>query len=82
MSDDRQTPVAIVGMAVLLPGAAGLDAYWRNLRDGVDAIGEVPQGRWDADYYRPGTAAGPAVPDQVYWPRRRCRAAPACGRSV
>ncbi|MFJ3802996.1 type I polyketide synthase [Streptomyces sp. NPDC090088] len=66
MSDDRQTPVAIVGMAVLLPGAAGLDAYWRNLRDGVDAIGEVPAGRWDADYYRPGSATGPAVPDQVY----------------
>ncbi|MEU2774358.1 beta-ketoacyl synthase N-terminal-like domain-containing protein [Streptomyces sp. NPDC007162] len=62
----RQVPVAIVGMAVLLPGAADLDAYWRNLRDGVDAIGEVPDGRWDADYYRPGSATGPAVPDQVY----------------
>ncbi|WP_217551863.1 type I polyketide synthase [Streptomyces sp. GbtcB6] len=66
MTDDRQTPVAIVGMAVLLPGAAGLDAYWKNLRDGVDAIGEVPEGRWDADYYRPDSATGPAVPDQVY----------------
>ncbi|MGW7424129.1 beta-ketoacyl synthase N-terminal-like domain-containing protein [Streptomyces sp. NPDC054813] len=66
MTDDGRTPVAIVGMAVLLPGAAGLDAYWRNLRDGVDAIGEVPEGRWDADYYRPGSASGPAVPDQVY----------------
>ncbi|MFJ8493248.1 beta-ketoacyl synthase N-terminal-like domain-containing protein [Streptomyces sp. NPDC094038] len=66
MTDDRRTPVAIVGMAVLLPGAAGLDAYWTNLRDGVDAIGEVPEGRWDADYYRPGSAAGPAVPDEVY----------------
>ncbi|MEV5874879.1 beta-ketoacyl synthase N-terminal-like domain-containing protein [Streptomyces sp. NPDC052101] len=63
---ERQTPVAIVGMAVLLPGAPGLDAYWRNLRDGVDAIREVPTDRWDADYYRPGTAAGPAAPDQVY----------------
>ncbi|MEU8692013.1 beta-ketoacyl synthase N-terminal-like domain-containing protein [Streptomyces sp. NPDC048665] len=62
----RHAPVAIVGMAVLLPGAPGLDAYWRNLRDGVDAIGEVPAERWDADYYRPGTAAGPAVADQVY----------------
>ncbi|WP_225098829.1 type I polyketide synthase, partial [Streptomyces sp. CoH27] len=62
----RQLPVAIVGMAVLLPGAPGLDAYWRNLRDGVDAIREVPAGRWDADYYRPGTAAGPAAADQVY----------------
>lgn len=62
----RQVAVAIVGMAVLLPGAADLDAYWRNLRDGVDAIGEVPRGRWDADYYRPGSATGPAAPDQVY----------------
>ncbi|MER6534942.1 beta-ketoacyl synthase N-terminal-like domain-containing protein [Streptomyces sp900105755] len=66
MTDDRRTPVAIVGMAVLLPGAAGLDAYWTNLRDGVDAIGEVPEDRWDAEYYRPGSANGPAVPDQVY----------------
>ncbi|GKQ38823.1 polyketide synthase [Streptomyces sp. A012304] len=55
-----------MGMAVLLPGAADLEAYWRNLRDGVDAIGEVPDGRWDADYYRPGGAAGPAVADRVY----------------
>ncbi|MFJ9710065.1 beta-ketoacyl synthase N-terminal-like domain-containing protein [Streptomyces sp. NPDC101234] len=66
MEGAPRTPVAIVGMAVLLPGAAGLDAYWRNLRDGVDSIGEVPDGRWDADYYRPGSATGPAVPDQVY----------------
>ncbi|MGW2049644.1 beta-ketoacyl synthase N-terminal-like domain-containing protein [Streptomyces sp. NPDC001858] len=53
-------------MAVLLPGAADLDAYWRNLRDGVDAIGEVPDGRWDAEFYRPGTASEPAVADRVY----------------
>ena len=31
-------PVAVTGMAVLLPGAPDLDTYWRNLRDGVDAI--------------------------------------------
>ncbi|WP_333760744.1 beta-ketoacyl synthase N-terminal-like domain-containing protein [Streptomyces sp. IBSBF 2390] len=61
-----QTPVAIVGMAVLLPGAPGLDAYWRNLRDGVDAIRDVPADRWDADYYDPGSAVGPAAPDRVY----------------
>ncbi|MDH6218618.1 type I polyketide synthase [Streptomyces pseudovenezuelae] len=60
-------PVAIVGMAVLLPGAPDLDAYWRNLLDGTDAITDVPDGRWDADaYYRPGSADGPAVADQVY----------------
>ncbi|MFF3372928.1 beta-ketoacyl synthase N-terminal-like domain-containing protein [Streptomyces sp. NPDC002680] len=61
------TPVAIVGMSVLLPGAADLDAYWRNLLAGTDAITEVPDGRWDADaYYRPDSAGDRAVADQVY----------------
>ncbi|WP_432156745.1 beta-ketoacyl synthase N-terminal-like domain-containing protein [Streptomyces sp. bgisy153] len=62
----RQVPVAVVGMAVLLPGADGLEAYWRNLRDGVDAIGEVPDGRWDADYHRPGSAGEAPAADRVY----------------
>ncbi|MEU4165519.1 beta-ketoacyl synthase N-terminal-like domain-containing protein [Streptomyces sp. NPDC026665] len=53
-------------MAVLMPGARDLEAYWLNLRDGADAITEVPRGRWDAGYYRPGTASAPAVADQVY----------------
>ncbi|MFD5813696.1 beta-ketoacyl synthase N-terminal-like domain-containing protein [Streptomyces sp. NPDC127038] len=53
-------------MAVLMPGARDLEAYWLNLRDGVDAVGDVPRGRWDAGYYRPGTASQPAVADQVY----------------
>ncbi|WP_030348351.1 polyketide synthase, partial [Streptomyces sp. NRRL S-1022] len=63
---EPQAAVAVVGMAVLLPGARDLGAYWRNLRDGADAITEVPADRWDADYYRPGAATGPAVAGQVY----------------
>ncbi|MEU5811013.1 beta-ketoacyl synthase N-terminal-like domain-containing protein [Streptomyces sp. NPDC047718] len=59
-------PVAITGMAVLLPGAPDLAAYWHNLRAGVDVIGEVPPGRWDASYYRPGSAPEPAAADRVY----------------
>ncbi|MDO0937442.1 beta-ketoacyl synthase N-terminal-like domain-containing protein [Streptomyces sp. DG2A-72] len=68
MRDNHQSqpPVAIVGMSVLLPGAADLDSYWRNLVAGTDAITDVPEGRWDSDYYRPGSAAGRAVADQVY----------------
>jgi acyl transferase domain-containing protein/phosphopantetheinyl transferase len=50
------TPVAIVGMSVLFPGAPDLDTYWRNIVEGVDAIREVPGDRWDAEYY----------PDRVY----------------
>ncbi|GFH38350.1 type I polyketide synthase [Streptomyces pacificus] len=62
----RGVPVAITGMAVLLPGAGDLAAYWRNLAAGADAIGEVPEGRWDAAYYHPEAAAGPAAADRVY----------------
>ncbi|AUG75397.1 type I polyketide synthase [Kitasatospora sp. MMS16-BH015] len=60
------TPVAVVGMAVLLPGAPDLAAYWRNLVDGVDAVTDVPAGRWDTDYYDPGGATGTAAPDRIY----------------
>ncbi|MFF4317720.1 beta-ketoacyl synthase N-terminal-like domain-containing protein [Streptomyces sp. NPDC001568] len=59
-------PVAITGMAVMLPGAPDLATYWHNLRAGVDVIGEVPAGRWDRDYYHPGSAAEPAAADRVY----------------
>ncbi|HET8658039.1 MAG TPA: beta-ketoacyl synthase N-terminal-like domain-containing protein, partial [Micromonosporaceae bacterium] len=54
-------PIAIVGMGCRVPGAEGLDAYWRLLRDGVDATAEVPADRWDAQALladgsvRPGT---------------------------
>lgn len=40
-------PIAIVGMAGCFPGAPDIGAFWRLLRDGIDAIGSVPPGRWD-----------------------------------
>lgn len=42
-------PIAIVGMGCRFPGGADPDAFWRLLRDGVDAITEVPADRWDVD---------------------------------
>ncbi|MFF7653115.1 beta-ketoacyl synthase N-terminal-like domain-containing protein [Streptomyces sp. NPDC007983] len=62
------SPVAIVGMSVLLPGSPDLDTYWRNLSGGVDAITDVPAGRWDAGFYDPrgGGTGTPAAPDRVY----------------
>ncbi|HMY14986.1 MAG TPA: SDR family NAD(P)-dependent oxidoreductase [Polyangium sp.] len=41
-------PIAIVGMACRFPKAPSVEAYWQLLRDGVDAITEVPRDRWDA----------------------------------
>jgi amino acid adenylation domain-containing protein len=34
----RAGKVAVVGMSGRWPGAAGVDAFWRNLRDGVESI--------------------------------------------
>ncbi|MFE6397992.1 aminotransferase class I/II-fold pyridoxal phosphate-dependent enzyme [Streptomyces alboflavus] len=45
---DRPDPVAVVGIGCRFPGAPDPDSYWRLLRDGRDAITEVPRGRWDA----------------------------------
>ena len=42
---------AIVGYAVRLPGAADADEFWRVLREGRDAVSEVPQDRWNADEF-------------------------------
>ena len=42
-----QEGIAITGMAGRFPGAPDLNALWRLLRDGGDAIGLVPDGRWD-----------------------------------
>ncbi|MEN8215014.1 MAG: type I polyketide synthase [Pseudomonadota bacterium] len=51
----RTEPIAIVGIGCRFPGGANNpDAYWQLLRDGVDAISEVPADRWDVEaYYDP-----------------------------
>jgi phthiocerol/phenolphthiocerol synthesis type-I polyketide synthase E len=36
--DDAVEPLAVVGMACRVPGAADLDGFWRNLAAGVDSV--------------------------------------------
>src|SRR5271155_3514129 len=51
-------PVAVIGLGCRFPGAGNPGAFWELLRDGRDAIREVPPDRWDADtYYDAGLAA-------------------------
>ena len=56
----KSEALAIIGLGCRFPGGADTpESYWRLLRDGVDAISEVPADRWDIDAYydaRPGTA--------------------------
>ncbi len=58
------SPLAIVGMSALFPKADDLQAYWANIKNGVDAITPIPLGsHWNAaDYFD----ADPKKPDHTY----------------
>ena len=46
----RAEPIAIIGLGCRFPGGANSpEAYWQLLKDGRDAITEVPGDRWDVD---------------------------------
>ncbi|MES2944834.1 MAG: beta-ketoacyl synthase N-terminal-like domain-containing protein, partial [Pseudomonadota bacterium] len=47
MADDE--PVAIIGLACRLPGAADPEAFWQLLIGGVEAVGEMPRKRFDVE---------------------------------
>lgn len=55
----RNEPIAIVGASCRYPGGSDTpDSLWRVLRDGVDAVCEVPPDRWDSKaYYDPDPKA-------------------------
>ncbi|MCC3331671.1 thioester reductase domain-containing protein [Nocardia abscessus] len=41
-----EEPIAIVGISGRYPDAEDIEEFWRNLRDGHDAVGPVPADRW------------------------------------
>ena len=54
-------PLAIVGMSCLFPKADGLQAYWANIKNGVDAITPIPVGtHWNAEDYFNADPKAPA----------------------
>ncbi len=44
VTHDRE-PIAVVGVSCRLPGAPDPDAFWRLLRDGTEAVTEIPDDR-------------------------------------
>ncbi|MGP6087640.1 SDR family NAD(P)-dependent oxidoreductase [Antarctobacter jejuensis] len=59
LETDRTHDIAIIGVAGRYPGAPDLQSFWELLKDGRDAITEIPRDRWDHDpYYSPTRAPG------------------------
>lgn len=47
LEGERAEPVAVIGIACRFPGRANdPEAYWRLLREGIDAVAEVPASRF------------------------------------
>jgi acyl transferase domain-containing protein/acyl carrier protein len=56
-------PVAVIGIGCRYPGGANdPESFWRVLRDGIDAVCEIPRSRWRIeDYYNPDPDAPGAM---------------------
>ncbi|MBF0469189.1 MAG: acyltransferase domain-containing protein, partial [Desulfamplus sp.] len=49
---ERTEPIAVIGMACRFPGRSDTpEKYWKLLSEGVDAITDVPDDRWDIDRF-------------------------------
>ncbi|KAJ5658159.1 polyketide synthase [Penicillium longicatenatum] len=55
MADSASGPtkneIAVVGMAVDMPGAPDVNSLWKNLMQGVDSSSEIPKSRFNVDDY-------------------------------
>ena len=56
----NKEPIAIVGMGCRFPGSANnLKTFWTNLINGIDAITQIPEDRWNIDFYFGGDKIHP-----------------------
>ena len=62
-TEQRPADIAIIGVGAVLPKAATARAYWENIVNAVDAIGEIPPHRWDWRLYYD---ANRQAPDKIY----------------
>jgi acyl transferase domain-containing protein len=59
-TSEQREPIAIIGISCRFPGGANTPArFWQLLREGGDAITEVPADRWDSDAYYDADPSAP-----------------------
>src|SRR5215218_6299365 len=62
MEGSEREPIAIIGIGCRFPNARGPEAFWKLLREGVDAITEIPASRFDVgEVYDPR----PGMPGKI-----------------
>lgn len=62
----KTTPIAIIGISAIFPGATNKQEYWDNILNKIDAVSDVPASRWNSDeYYDPD----PKAEDKTYCKR-------------
>ena len=57
------TPLAIIGIGCLFPRAEDSSTYWANIREGIDAISDIPATHWRVEDYH---HLDPKSPDMTY----------------
>jgi len=60
----RMDPIAIIGMSCRFPKAENAEAFWKLLLNEEDAIGPIPQDRWQVDDYYDADPAAPGKTNQ------------------
>src|SRR4051794_3715263 len=63
MTGTASHPIAIVGVAAIMPDAPDAATFWNNLKSGRYSIGDVPASRWDPELYYD---SDPHAPDKTY----------------
>ena len=57
------SPIAVVGLGCIMPGALDVPSFWRNTLERRDLITDIPKTHWlIEDYYDPN----PKAPDKTY----------------
>ncbi|MSP54215.1 MAG: SDR family oxidoreductase [Myxococcales bacterium] len=57
------SPIAVVGLGCIMPGALDVPSFWRNTLEKRDLITDIPRTHWLVeDYYDPN----PKAPDKTY----------------
>ncbi len=57
------SPLAIIGIGCLFPKAEDSTTYWATIREGIDAITDIPASHWRVEDYHD---KNPKTPDMTY----------------